>query len=62
MRIIPHGYNLTSQLCRWRWGSKAAVEVGSRFDLRKNEKNATKHAAQKVASIDELRFKTASIL
>ena len=38
------------------------VEGGSRLDLRKKEKNATKHTAQKVASNEEAKFKWHCIL
>ena len=48
--------------CRWRLVSNPVVEGGSKFDLRKKEKNATKHAAQKVASSEESRFEWHCIL
>lgn len=43
-------------------GSNAAADGTRRFDLRKKEKNATKHAAQNVASSETVRSSCSKIL
>ena len=49
-KITPSEVNLASEAHKWHFGSKTSTPGISRFDLRKKEKNATKHAAQKARS------------
>ena len=59
--MTPSLWKTTASLLKWRAGSNSVCDGAKIIDLRKNEKKATKQAAQKVMSDLWPKFKLEKI-